>query len=108
MKKRTKPKSEIHTFETEIEPMLKIEASGYCEPGHAPITHRAPEDCDPGELDNVEDFHVYLIAKDKPKLEITDYLDNDTIEDLKSDLMEDHVDSYNYDNDAAHEASAGK
>ena len=106
MKKRTKISSGENKLKTFIE--LEIEITGYCAPGYAPITHRAPEDCDPGDPGGVDDFHVYLRCKGKPDLEITDYLTDKQIETLKDELMEDHVDCFNYDNDAAYEASVGK
>lgn len=106
IRRRSQPKAGNHKLDGCIE--LEIMTRGYCEPGHAPITHRAPEDCDPGCPDNVEDFKVMLTSKDLPDLDITDYIDKDTIESLKDDLLEDHRDCFNYDNDMAYEASVGK
>ena len=104
---RRRPISDkYHSMEAQIEPLLDVEVYGYCIPGHAPITNRAPEDCDPGEPSDVEDFHVYLVKKNGVKLDITNWLHADEISNLKDDLMEDHCD-YD-DNDAAYEASVGK
>ena len=108
MKRHRTPGCGYHTIESDIE--FEIEVSGYCEPGYAPITNRAPEDCDPGCPDEIEDFHVYLTKIENrrivKRLDITEFVDKDTIESLKEDLMEDHCD-YD-DGDLAYEMSVGK
>jgi hypothetical protein len=105
MKKRSITPA-YHSLDYELDTCLKLEVEGYCEPGYPPVTNRAPEDCDPGDPGGVEDFHVYLTAPGKERLEITAYLTSDDIENIKQDMMHDFCD-YD-DNDAAYEAMAGK
>jgi len=87
---------------------VDVDIDGYCHPGYAPITHRAPEDCDPGCPDEIEEFKCLLKAEGKPDIDITDYLTKEQRSQLEEELMDDYIDGLRYDNDMAYEASVGK
>lgn len=107
MRRRRTPMQGNHSLEMEIEPLLNVEVRGYCSPGEERITNAPIERCQEGCPAMAEDLEVILTVKDK-RIDITDWLPQDTIDDLTEDLLTDYFDCNYDDNDAAYEASVGK
>jgi len=83
------PRSGSHELEAMDE--FEILVTGFCIPGHAPITNRAPEDCDPGDPGEIEEFAVYIVNGNS-KINITPILTKAQREYWEDSLMEDYLD----------------
>jgi len=96
--------------QTEDEPLVNLIIEGYCNLGQKESGRWGPpENYDPGEPADVEDFAVFLCdEKGGDRIDITRYLKKQWIEAYKEELLDDYADSLRYDNDMAYELRAGK